>query len=94
MKRVSSAELVVTDRLHGMLFCALTNTPCIVVKSKSPKIQGVYQWIKNNKYIELIENIDELSQAINRVTKQNNPILDRKKIEKKFVEMSQIIKES
>ncbi|UNL46187.1 glycosyltransferase [Lactobacillus amylovorus] len=94
LKRVSSAELVVTDRLHGMLFCALTNTPCIVVKSKSPKIQGVYQWIKNNKYIELIENIDELSQAINRVTKQNNPILDRKKIEKKFVEMSQIIKES
>ena len=93
MRKVVSSELAVTDRLHGMLFCALTNTPCIVVKSKSPKIQGVYQWVKNNKYIELVENLEDLPEAIDRVTSQHNPSLDRREIDKKFAEMSKIIKE-
>ncbi|MBZ4027796.1 glycosyltransferase [Lactobacillus johnsonii] len=93
LRKVASSELAVTDRLHGMLFCALTNTPCIVVKSKSPKIQGVYQWVKNNKYIELVENLEDLPEAIDRVTSQHNPSLDRREIDKKFAEMSKIIKE-
>ena len=45
LEEFSSAELVITDRLHGMIFCAVTGTPCIVINSKSPKVRGCYQWI-------------------------------------------------
>ena len=36
-----SAKLVVTDRLHGMVFAAITGTNCIVINSKSPKNEGM-----------------------------------------------------
>ena len=55
MTAFAGAELVVTDRLHAMLFCALTGTPCIVLNSRSPKILGCYQWIRDLSYIRLLD---------------------------------------
>ena len=52
----SRAELVITDRLHGMIFCAITGTPCIVVDSMSPKVRGCYEWIKNLDYIRFADD--------------------------------------
>lgn len=61
------AELVITDRLHGMVFCAITGTPCIVIDSKSPKVRGCYEWIKDLPYIRFcndVSKIDETFRAI------------------------------
>ncbi len=57
------AKLVVTDRLHGMIFCAITATPCVVIKSLSHKIQGTYEWIKHLEYIRLVDNVDDVIKA-------------------------------
>lgn len=46
-----SADLVVTDRLHGMVFSALAETPCIVFDNYNNKVQGIYEWIKELSYI-------------------------------------------
>lgn len=56
------ASLVITDRLHGMLFCAVTGTPCIVVNSKSPKVKGCYEWISNLNYIRFAEDVSVIEQ--------------------------------
>lgn len=49
-----SAELVVTDRLHGMLFCCLTKTPCIAINDKYNKVANSYQtWLKDIPYVKL-----------------------------------------
>ena len=51
------AELVITDRLHGMIFCAITGTPCIAIESKSHKLRGCYNdWLKAFPYISLISD--------------------------------------
>ncbi len=55
-----SAELVITDRLHGMIFCAITGTPCIVVDSKSPKVRGCYEWVRHLDYIRFADNPEEI----------------------------------
>lgn len=57
----SSSELVITDRLHGMIFSLITNTPCIVYKNFNHKIEGVYEWLKDDKSIVLMNkgSIDE-----------------------------------
>lgn len=60
----SKYEIIVTDRLHGMIFAALTDTPCIVFGNYNYKVKGVYEWIKNVKYIRFIDNYDLLENMI------------------------------
>ncbi len=38
----SKYNLVVTDRLHGMLFAVVSNSPCLAFDNVSRKISGVY----------------------------------------------------
>ena len=85
-----SAELVVTDRLHGMIFCYITNTPCVVLMNNNHKIRSSYEWIKHSKGILLLTefsktNIQEVFDMVkNKLVKaeyknledQFNPILD------------------
>lgn len=52
------SKVVITDRLHGMVFCAITKTPCIVTKSLDYKVTGTYEWIKDLNYIKLVDSLD------------------------------------
>ena len=60
LEEFSAAKLVITDRLHGMIFCAITGTPCIVVNSKSPKVRGCYEWIKHLDYIRFADRPEDI----------------------------------
>ena len=53
------AELVVTDRLHGMIFCYITNTPCLVFQNSNHKVRETYDWIKGNANINLVKEFSE-----------------------------------
>ena len=57
----ASAKLVITDRLHGMILCAVTGTPCVVVNSKSPKVRGCYEWIRQLPYIRFADDVSEIA---------------------------------
>lgn len=59
MREIASSRLLITDRLHGMIFAALTQTPCIVFGNNHHKISGVYQWIKKLSYIQFVSSVDE-----------------------------------
>src|SRR5690606_14410296 len=49
-------ELVITDRLHGMIFCHITNTPALVFLNNNHKIEQSYKWIAHNPRIKLVNN--------------------------------------
>lgn len=70
-KQFRKAELVITDRLHGMIFCAITGTPCIVLNSKSPKVKGCYKWIDNSEYIKFADNISEICNIYKTIPKKD-----------------------
>lgn len=91
--QLAHAELVLTDRLHGMLFCAITNTPCIVIKSKSYKIEGVYEWIKEVPNIILVNNVWEIPEAISKLKKLQSKNFSLNKLDKEFSRMAELIKE-
>ena len=65
------AELVVTDRLHGMIFCAITGTPCVVLNSKSPKVLGCYAWIKDLPYIRFCDDAGKIAQIYQDMPKRD-----------------------
>jgi len=60
----SNAGLVITDRLHGMIFAAITGTPCIAIDNKSKKVSGVYSWISSLDYIKVCEDIAKVKDNI------------------------------
>ena len=52
-----NSKVVITDRLHGMIFCAITKTPGIVTRSLDHKVLESYKWIKDLNYIKVVENL-------------------------------------
>lgn len=62
-----AAELVITDRLHGMIFAAITGTPCIIVDSKSPKVKGCFQWVQELGYLRFAEAPEKISSIYNDI---------------------------
>lgn len=56
------ARVVVTDRLHGMIFCFITKTPCLVFPNNNFKIKASFEWIKDCAYIKFCDDF-----AINKV---------------------------
>lgn len=60
-----NSELVVTDRLHGVIFAAITSTPCIVIDNYNHKVKGVYQWLKKFEFIKYCKDMKEITSQIN-----------------------------
>ena len=58
----AGARLVVTDRLHGMILCAISGTPCLVFGNNHHKVRGVYEWIRHLQYIRFVHSVDEAVQ--------------------------------
>lgn len=72
----SHYKLIITDRLHGMIFSTLTNTPVIAFDNRSHKVSEVYKKININ-YVRLCDNnsfYDELLYMKNLI---NNGIIDQ-----------------
>lgn len=83
-----NAKLVITDRLHCMIFCVITGTPCIVVNSKSPKVKGCYEWVKDFEYIKFADNLSDITNLYNSIP-QKEFIYDNSK----FMPLYEILKE-
>lgn len=55
-RQIASHELVVTDRLHGMIFSYLTKTPAVVFRNNNWKIESTYlTWLENVDFIKLVD---------------------------------------
>lgn len=94
LEEYSKCELVITDRLHGMIFSHLTRTPCIVFDNSYKKISGVYNtWLKNDQLIKLMtkfdaKNTEELTRVfLKDITDKN---FDNKQINDSFEELKNI----
>ena len=58
LKEIASYEIVITDRLHGMIFSGITQTSCIVLSNYNHKISSSFQLFKNLKYIKFLDDFD------------------------------------
>lgn len=81
------AKIVITDRLHGMIFAAITSTPCIAINNKSKKIEGVYNIIKNIDYIKFIgdDDLKNINNTINELLNLKNIQYDINALKGKYL---------
>ena len=69
---IKSSSAVLTDRLHGMIFCVITATPCVVLDNSNHKISEVYDtWLKDYHNIKLIRKYSH-SEIINALISMNS----------------------
>lgn len=60
-------KVVVTDRLHGMIFAYLTRTPCLVLNNNNGKIKDTYNtWLKDIDFIRFMSD-QNIHQAISSI---------------------------
>ncbi|MDD3341520.1 MAG: polysaccharide pyruvyl transferase family protein [Bacilli bacterium] len=92
LNKLSHKKIVVTDRLHGMIFCYITNTPCIVFNNNNDKILSTFNtWLKEQNFILLASDRDK------EINEKINYLLDLKSIVKKdlnndYSELLEVIK--
>lgn len=72
IKRFAQHKLVITDRLFGLIFSLITNTPCIVLSSYNYKLKEFTDMLKDNKSIKFIDkDIDKLDSEIKKMLKSS-----------------------
>ncbi len=64
MKTISKAKIVVTDRLHCMIFCILTDTPCVVFDNVTGKLSAVLEEISECTNVVLCKGVEKIESAV------------------------------
>jgi pyruvyl transferase EpsI len=63
-----SSRIIITDRLHGMIFSVITKTPCLVLINNNHKIAQTYKnWLSQLHHIRLVESYD-LTNVMNTIS--------------------------
>lgn len=62
-----SSEVVVTDRLHGMIFSAITGTPCVALDNVSHKVSQGNAWIRHIANIRVAASPEEVTALLDEV---------------------------
>lgn len=72
------SEFIVTDRLHGMIFAYVTNTPALVFDNSNHKVSNLYKtWLINSPNIFLIDNNNyNLTEVIKNIKKIDDSQID------------------
>lgn len=60
------SKLVITDRLHGMVFAYITGTPALILPNSNFKVKGCHEWIKDCGNIKLIETFNDFSMNLGK----------------------------
>ena len=87
------AKLVVTDRLHGMIFSAITRTPCIVFDNLDGKVFRVYRWVQHLNYIICIDTIEEIKSILDERLDKNNTFYLTDEEKSRFFELQKVLEE-
>ena len=84
MQEFANTKLVITDRLHGMIFAIITGTPCIVFDNYNHKIRGTYEWIKDLTYIQHVSSIEEVEKIFPELIDMKNCKYEENYLKKQF----------
>jgi pyruvyl transferase EpsI len=91
LEMIQKSSLVITDRLHCMLLCLISGTQCLAIDNLTHKVSGVYEWIKDNQYIHLVQVEDLNFKFVGSLLDNNGFTYDNKKVMRKFDELSKYI---
>lgn len=93
MTEFAQARLVITDRLHGMVFAAITGTPCVVFSNYNHKVRGTYEWIKYLPYIRYVESVEEMEACVPELLAMKNCKFDNTPLKPYYEKLAEVVKQ-
>lgn len=70
IKHYQNAEMIITDRLHGMIFAYITGTPAIILPNNNGKIEYSFDWIKDCGYIFFVKSTESFPKIFQEISNQ------------------------
>lgn len=92
LKQVGEAELVITDRLHGAIFAAITDTPCVILPNHYHKVEGIFEWLKRLPYMRFCRDLPQVATIVEELLTDSFPEVDRDIYAHDFVELESLLK--
>lgn len=88
LKNYASHQAVITDRLHGLIFSVITNTPCIVLSTYNYKMDESYDCMKESNAVffagRKAAHVGKLLDQALSVTDVKYPLLDQGQFEEMY----------
>lgn len=73
IEQFSKARLVITDRLHGMIYSTITGTPVIAMDNISGKVGQVYDmWISQLPYVKFVSDEKQVKDIVHELLSLND----------------------
>lgn len=87
-----TARLIVTDRLHGMVFSALCGVPCIVFGNINHKVKGVYEdWLSDLGYVRFVTDDAMIPSVMNELLELGACDFPRDRFQNKYEELIKLM---
>ncbi len=85
LEEFSRAKLVITDRLHGMIYSVITGTPVIAMDNISGKVGQVYkQWLESLSYVRFVSTSDHVKNIVTQMNALSGCVYDNHQIIKMY----------
>ena len=88
----AEGKVLVTDRLHAMLFSVLSGTPCIALDNKTGKVFGVADWLKDTGMVILADSSDQVLEILRERRDWPHKGYDRGQLLGEFERMAELIR--
>ncbi len=89
LETFQKASLILTDRLHGMIFGYITATPTLFLENSTGKLGACYQWISKCGYIFPLSSKDTIINSANTLYQLQE---SQKIILKRYEELASILR--
>lgn len=67
LQAFAGSQLVITDRLHGLLFAVITGTPCVALNNCNHKVRATFEWVKTVKNVRFAGSPDQAARSAESV---------------------------
>ena len=91
---LEESRIMVTDRLHGMIFAVITGTPCIAFSNCNQKVRWSYEWIEHLDYIKFLDTIEGFEQAVEELLAVDVKKYQRSDLKSHYDHLAAMIKAS
>lgn len=75
LQKFQQQELIITDKMHGMITAVITQTPCIALSGGIPHKISAYKSFLSGA-VEFVDDVSDIEDAIKRIRKQEYSPVD------------------